>query len=343
MKAVAQNDRKRMLRMNIYEIAEKCGVSPTTVSRVLNNSSRVSETTRQSVLKVIKETNYTPNALARNLSSGVTKKVGIVCKNIADMFYANTIALIENNLRAYGYDSLLYTSYGDCAQKLAGIRSLASQVDALVFIGSIFDENGVKKKDIEQISETAPIIVVNGYLPFENVYGVVSDETGMTETIVKYMYEAGCRRIMYIYDSMTYSGHCKYEGYKNGLKECGIEFDEKLCCMMPRDLEKAQDGIENFMASGIPFDAVIASEDMFGIVALNILKASGAKCPLVSFNNSILAVCADPKITSVDFMLDTICSTAIGMLSSLLEGKRIPEKVVISPELIVRESFVPRK
>ena len=96
--------------MNIYDIAELAGVSIATVSRVVNDSPMVSEKTKQRVRKVMEENNYTPNVFARGLGLDSMKTVGLMCPNVADAYMARAVAYLEQNLKEYGYDCILYCS-----------------------------------------------------------------------------------------------------------------------------------------------------------------------------------------------------------------------------------------
>lgn len=326
--------------MNIYDIAQICNVSTATVSRVINGNPKVSEATRAKVLDAISNSGYVPSSYARSLGSGNTKMIGIVCSNIADMFYAEAVSLIENGLRSNNYDCILYCTHGDLQSKIDGVHMLSKQVDALVFIGSIFLEP-IKTEEIKKIVSEVPVFVINGAIPGDNVYCIVSDEITVMKSIISDMHDQGHERIVYIYDSLTYSGRKKYDGYKSGLSAYGIALDNSLICCVKRNLDSAQSQIEDLISSGVSFDAVIASEDMFAIAAQKAMNTYDINVPIVSFNNSILASCANPRLTSIDFMLDTMCSTAISMLFDLLAGKRIPGRVVITPIVVERDSFKP--
>ena len=93
--------------MNIYDIAKLANVSIATVSRVVNNSPKVSPKTKEKVLTVMKENEYTPNAFARGLGLGSMKTVGIICPNIDDIYMAKAVSYLERNLHAHGYDCIL--------------------------------------------------------------------------------------------------------------------------------------------------------------------------------------------------------------------------------------------
>ena len=109
--------------MNIYDVSERAGVSIATVSRVVNDSPMVSEKTKQRVRKVMEENNYTPNVFARGLGLDSMKTVGLMCPNVADAYMARAVAYLEQNLKEYGYDCILYCSGYDDEERRGQFHS----------------------------------------------------------------------------------------------------------------------------------------------------------------------------------------------------------------------------
>ena len=93
--------RKEVRELNIYDIAKLAGVSIATVSRVVNDSPKVSEKTKARVRAVMKEQNYTPNVFARGLGLNSMQTVGIICPDVADAYMARAVAYLEKRLRCY--------------------------------------------------------------------------------------------------------------------------------------------------------------------------------------------------------------------------------------------------
>ena len=138
--------------MTIYDIAKACGVSIATVSRVLNNSDKVSEKTRQKVLAVIQQQNYSPNPFARGLGLDSMKMIGLLCTDVSDAFYAKAVALVEHELKQRGLDMMLVCTGNDLNEKKKYIQFLLKKhVDAIILIGSPFREDG----DNSHIAEAA--------------------------------------------------------------------------------------------------------------------------------------------------------------------------------------------
>ena len=124
--------------MNIYDIAKLSGVSIATVSRVVNGSPRVSEKTKQKVLAVMEEAEYTPNVFARGLGLNSMKTIGILCPDISDQYMAEAVSHLEKRLHEYGYDCIL--SCSGSAQEAREHHTkllLSKRIDTLILVGSL--------------------------------------------------------------------------------------------------------------------------------------------------------------------------------------------------------------
>lgn len=105
-------------QITIYDISEEAGVSIATVSRVLNDSPKVSRKTKERVLDIIQASGYEPNAFARGLGTGSMKTIGILCADVADIYLANAVSYLERELRKEGFQTVLNcTGYSYEAKK----------------------------------------------------------------------------------------------------------------------------------------------------------------------------------------------------------------------------------
>lgn len=325
--------------MNIYDIASQCGVSIATVSRVLNGSRNVSDKTRDRILKTMKQEGYTPNAFARGLGLDTMGMIGILCTDVSDTFYAKAVSLVEGLLRRNGFNAMLCCTGDSLEDKKACLKLLlAKHVDAVVLIGSAFKE-AEDNTHIGEAAAQAPVIVINGLVELPGVYCVLCDERAAVRENVKRLHRSGCGGILYLYNTLTYSGCEKIAGYKEGLEACGIPFREDFLVRVEKSVSAASAAAEKLLARGAEFSAVMASEDLLAVGAQKALEKAGKTMPIIGFNNSVLAECASPTLTSVDNMLDTLCPTAVRMLGELLNGGSVPQKIVISSKLIERETF----
>lgn len=323
--------------LSIYDIAEQAGVSIATVSRVLGGSDKVREETRRRVLAVVERTGYTPNAFARGLGLGTMRMVGILCTDISDLFYAHAVSTLESSLRKHGLDTLLYCTGSLPEEKRRCMEQLmAKQVDAVILVGSAFQEVQ-DNSHIEQAARQMPVIIINGLVECAGVYCILCDEYAAMRENVKLLYERGCERIGYLYDVDTYSGRQKLAGYYSGLADCNLPErpDCIVCCQ--RTVAAARREAEKLLPR---VDALLCSEDLLAVGAGKALATVGRELPLIGFNNSVLAECASPALTSVDNMVPSMCRNAVDTLMHLLEGETgLPRKIVVTATLVERETF----
>ena len=329
--------------MNIYDIAKRAGVSIATVSRVLNHSPNVSQKTRERVEAVMKESNYTPNVFARGLGLNSMKMIGVLCTDVSDIFYAQAVSIIENNLRREGYHAILCCTGSEMKSKKKSIELLLSKrVDAIILVGSAFQEQ-FDHSHIEAAAKKVPVIIINGLIELPNTYCILCDEYKAVFQTVSSMLSGGCRKILYLYDTQTYSGMKKLMGYQDACGAFGIPYEQQIIQKVPKNLESVtQIVLESRDEEGrFPFDGVMASEDLLAIGALKALK--GKKIPVVGINNSVLAECSTPALSSIDNMLLSLCTTSVQILSQIFEDYTVPQKISYNAKLIERESFHPRE
>lgn len=329
--------------MNIYDIADKAGVSIATVSRVLNGSPNVSTKTKEKVLRIIDEECYTPNVFARGLNLNTMRMIGILCTDVSDIFYAKAISVIENALRQYGYDSLLCSTGNKLGDKQKYIDLLlAKRVDALILIGSAFREES-DNSHIEKASSKVPVMIINGLIDLPNTYCITCDEyTAMYDNVVA-LIKRGCHDILYLYDVESYSGMQKLNGYRAALKDCGLPITSSLILKVDKTPAAIEAAMTDFINRKISFSAVLASEDLLATSAMYVLYQKGYKIPedipVIGFNNSLLCECTIPKLTSVDNMLDTLCNTAVNVLRDVFDNKTVTSKMTLSAKLVERDTF----
>ena len=330
--------------MNIYDVSEHAGVSIATVSRVLNGNPNVSEKTREKVLKVMDELGYTPNVFARGLGLNTMRTIGIMCSDSSDPYLAGAIYYLERGLRSHGYDAILCCTGYDLDAKQKYFDLLRSKrVDAIILAGSKFVE--MRAKDNAYIIEAAsalPIMLVNGFLEGENIYSTVCDDHAAVYSAVSQLLSSGRRRILYVYTSYSYSGVNKLEGYKDALKAKGITPSDELIRQCPKDIEAARELLLSLHREGLEFDAVITSDDSLAVGAVKYAHIADISIPrdlsIIGYNNSLLARCTDPEITSIDSKVEALCTTTINTLMGVFSGVNVPSRTTIASDLIKRKT-----
>lgn len=330
------------MNITIYDIAKQCNVSIATVSRVLNGSNRVSEKTRKRILSVMQEMGYKPNPFARGLGLDSMKIVGVICTDVADIFYAHAVSMLEEGLRKHGLDVMLSNTGDDTGRNGKYITDMtAKHVDAIITIGTPFSS----EQDIRQLqkaAKTIPVITINNDYHLPRMYSVVCNEREGMRYLIHVLADKGCHAPVYLYDVLTYSGRHKLDGFTLGCKEQGWDISDERLRRIPRTLEDAERTIDELVARSFAFDAIITSEDVLAVGAQRASLRHKRSIPIIGWNNSILAQCATPTLSSIDNKLRSLCAAAVNIVISLTENKDdgVPVRTEFSAELVERESFI---
>lgn len=330
--------------MNIYDISKKAGVSIATVSRVMNGSAKVSEKTKEKVLSVMNETGYTPNVFARGLMSQSVKTIGVLCPDSADAYLAKGVYHVERSLRESGYDCILCCTGYEQEQREKYMELLLSKkVDAIIMIGSTFVQPVKKHQDyIYRAATQLPVIIINGRLAGENIYSYYCDDEEATCSGVEKMIKNGSRRILFLQNTRSYSGRKKLAGYQKALRKNQIAQDDSLVVLSRGDMKSTKEHLIEMDRKGIVFDSVVAGEDYLAVAALKYAKSKKLNIPeefqIIGYNNSDLAECCDPELTSIDSKVEELAKQAVSNLILVLRGEEAQKEACVPGELKERET-----
>ncbi len=334
--------------MNIYDISKKTGVSIATVSRVINGSANVSEKTRAKVLAAIDEYGYTPNVFARGLGLNTMKTIGIMCADSSDPYLARAVYYIEQDLRKHNYDSLLLCTGYDHNVKVKCMEQLLSKrVDAVILVGSNYVEFNDDMNDyIRNAANTVPVMLVNGVLNAPNIYSTLCDDRAAIYEVTSNFIKNDRKKLLYLYNSRSYSGMKKLGGFTDALKDAGISIKKDRIVYIDTHNVTVHDAkkiISDIAKKGIKFDGVIAADDIISVGVLKYAKDNGISIPeqlfVAGYNNFDISECCEPELTSVDNKLEVLCRHCVSTLMSVFaEDKSVPKRTVFSAEIVERET-----
>ncbi len=329
--------------MTIYDISKQAGVSIATVSRVLNGSANVKPKTRQKILDIIEQCGYTPNAFARGLGLNSMNTVGILCADCSDLYLAKAVSYIERNLRNGGYHSVLgCTGYHLQDKKTTLSMILNQRVDAVIMVGSNFVEAQSGDNDyIREAASQVPIMLLNAGLDFQDVYCTMCDDFNSMQEATLSLIDYGISDILYLYNSTSYSNIKKLTGYQSACTLRGIPINDDYQQFFHGGTEDI-DGVSQLLTElhdkGLTFHAVLASDDMLAAGAVKYAKQNKLSIPddlsIIGYNNSLLTVCSEPEITSVDNHLENLCSQLVKTCIGVLNGEDMPQKTIFSGKLV---------
>ena len=321
--------------MNIYDIAEKCGVSIATVSRVLNNNPHVSSATRDRILAVMEQENYTPSALARGLGAGTMQMVGVWCSDVRNPYYTEMLTCVERHLRQRGLHLLLRCAEpgGNAADSLQEL--LQNHVSAILLLGALPQDEAALAAAARQV----PVVLLDGDTEQDGVYCVSGDHKGAMMELVGQLVRRQRRRILLLHSTATYSCHHKIQGYTDAYAAYGLPIDPALIVAVDNDPDAVNACIKRLLVQRVTFDAVIGTEDMLALGAQKALQRTGLSMPIIGFDNSHIARCCTPELTSVDGNTQTLCDTGLALLDDLLEKKPAPSRTLLPMSLVERNTY----
>ncbi|MCR5294612.1 MAG: LacI family transcriptional regulator [Lachnospiraceae bacterium] len=334
-------DAEKNESVNIYDIAEMANVSIATVSRVVNGSDKVSPATRRKVEEIIKEVGYKPNAFAKGLGLNTMHTVGILTPNVADAFMAAAVYYLEQEMRGYGYDCLLSCSGFQPEGKRNQLDLLLSKhVDALVLVGSTYAGSGKDSKETDYIREAAkkvPVFLINGSVRGRNVYVTVCDDTKAVRSVTESLIACGCKDILFMTDSRSYSANKKRSGYEEAMQKTGLPLRQELIRFVRNDIGFVREYLHREKPV---FDAVVATEDGIAIGVLKYAADLGIRVPeelqIVGYNDSRMALACEPELSSIDNGLKMMCIETVRRLMDILQGRRADKKTVVPCQIIER-------
>ncbi len=330
--------------MNIYDISQKSGVSIATVSRVLNGSDHVSPQTREKVLRVMAEENYTPNAFARGLGLNTMRTIGILYTDPSDLYLANAVYYLGQAFREKGYDCLLCCSGYDLADRQKYVDWLLSKkVDAIILTGSYYvEECDLDNSYIRQAAQRVPVGILSGQVEGENICCALCDDYQAAYQMADSLLRRNADQILFLYHAMSDSVRHKIAGIRDAHQARGRVFRDKYAVLCPhRDIDACRDYIRTLRGQ-LTFDAVMSTDDLLAAAALKFAQDAGLQVPeqlrIVGYNDSVLARCCTPALTTVDNHVQQLCTALVDMLLENFAGNHSHRCFKISGTPVFRGS-----
>ena len=337
---------KRKDDVTIYDIARIAGVSAATVSRVLNNTIYVKDSTRAKVQKVIDQFNFQPNPIAKGLITKETKMIGCLLPDITNPFYNQFFLEAEKAALQYGYTMLLANSDNNADIEFGNLKGIVDKpIDGLIFVGDVIDNQKTQKSSdiFSSISNEIPIVNVNGQLEGPNCYQVHTDEAKGIRSSVEYLYRLGHTEMMLVGGMQGhYSTDIKVKEFKSTLDKLGIAQPENPIMQSNWSLEDGRRCFVKMMQQEVLPTAIIAMNDLIAIGILQEAAKHGIRIPndisIVGYDNIYWSKIFIPSITTVDQNYTKLAESTINILLDAMAGKEIAQKTTIPTSLIVRDS-----
>ena len=340
------------MAVKLKDVAKRAGVSPTTVSLVFNqgSQSRISQATRDRILHVAEELGYQPGKAAQrmaknigqNLPQQIPPTIALVITDITNPFFTELAAVIEDVASRYGYNIILCNTKKNPAKESEYLEVLwRRRVDGLI----IAPAEDSSEYLFEFLKRDLPVVFVDRYLENTRANVVVLDNVRGAYLAVEHLIQLGHRRIGIINGRREVTtGKERLRGYLQALQDYQIEIDDDLQCDGYFTIEGGQRATEVLLDLPHPPSAIFSTASLMTMGILQELQKRGIKIPddisLTSFDDYMWTQLVQPPLTVVAQPVLELGREAAQLVIQLIQGwgQDIPKKIILEPELIIRDS-----
>lgn len=343
MPSIAEENRKKT---TIKDVARLAGVAPSTVSRVVAGSSRISPQTHRRVRQAMEDLNYHPNAIARSLARRSTGIIGLNISRPAEQafanpFFAEVIRGIGSVLQKKGFNLLLSSSDTEREERQTCLGLLReNRVDGVILTSSRAGDRLIK----ELKKERHPFVLIGRVIDGDDVNWVNNDNEAVGAMAVRHLYDLGHRRIAIINGPREFVVSIDREnGYRRALEERGLRVDPGMVQNGRFTQDEGYRAMERLLQVRPHPTAVFAADDAMALGALQCLNKHGLRVPtdisLIGVNDDPIAAHVQPPLTTVRIPIFELGAVAARMIVELVEGELdVSQRVILPSCLVVRES-----
>ncbi|KAF9122537.1 hypothetical protein BGX30_001921, partial [Mortierella sp. GBA39] len=302
----------------IYDIAREAGVSIATVSKVINQTGRISDKTRKHVQDVMKRIDYQPSVVASALTKKRTYSLGLLIPDIANPFFAELARSIEDHAHELGYSLVICSTDNDLTREERYVNVLRQKsADGIIIATGARNDTMMK----QLMKYKLPVAVIAREMPLLAVDTVLVDDYLGGYLAASHLTGLGHRNIAVIAEDLAVmSSKERVRGYRKALEEAGITYDD------------------NLVAVTAP---IFGCNDLLAIGVVQAARELGLRVPedvsVVGFDNTVLATIIDPPLTSVAQPVQQMGKEIVQLITGEIDGsKPSKQRLVLLPELVVR-------
>ncbi len=335
----------RKQTITILDIARQAGVSPSTVSRILNDTTPVAPKKKAAVMEVVERLNYRPNTTARGLVLGKTGTIGILTQNIGGgPFYGPMLSGIEDRLQGSDFYPIFASGRWVLESEFRAVDVfLERRIEGLIVLGGRLPD-----KYLHDLSQMMPLIVMVRSVAGLEDHCLVIDNFAAAYRAVSYLIEMGHTVIAHLMGPQSQADSIqRRDGYAQALRDAGLPLDPDMIIQGDYTEPSGLHTTERLLTrrSEKPFTAIFAANDQIAVGARLALHNAGLSVPedvsLVGFDDQLGSEYMTPPLTTVrQPSYDMGCSGGEAILA-LLAGRQ-PQLPTVPIELIVRNSVARR-
>lgn len=330
------------MAITIKDVAKLANVSPSTVSRVISKSPRISEATKVLVHAAMEELKYKPNAIARNLANASTKTLGLIIPNkeenlLKNPFFIQAMRGISIYSQKKNY-KIMFNYSENSEDELNYVREFVHSkwVDGIILLTAY--ENDLSIDYLSQ--QDFPFVVIGRPYNVHDIMWVDNDNFQASYNLVNTLIQKGIHDIAFIGGPQKYIfSKDRLEGYKRALELRNHTIEEQLIFeTMDFTDGYGYEAMAQICDKKIP-EAVVTTDDLLAFGVLRYIKEHQLKIKVTGFNNTPLSEYQDPPLTSVDIRAEDLGYNAAKLLIKSLEGNDSPANhFIVGTELVERKS-----
>jgi LacI family transcriptional regulator len=329
--------------VTIRDVARHVGVSPMTVSRVINDSALVSPETRRKVETAISELGYVPSRLARGLSGQRTGTLAVIVPDVANPFFTLIVRGAEDVARRAGYRVILCDTRADLSVEREVIEEMIAHRVEGILIAPVSDHS---REHLRRLARFAvPFVLVDRTVPGVEADAVLGDSAEGGRRLVEHLVSLGHHRIGLIVESDEVStARDRRRGYEAALRTAGLPLDPALVVEAAVDPSGGYEGMERLLALDERPTGVFTVNNLVALGAIEAVRAAGLEVPddiaLVCFDDIEYASRLYPFLTVMEQPAETFGTLSAQLLLERIE-RRAPDRtrvVVLPAEFVVRRS-----
>ena len=333
--------------ITIYDIAKDLGVSPTTVSRALNNHPSVNEKTKKKIFEAALERGYQSNVFAANLRNKRTNNIGVIVPRLNSGFQSSVLAGMEKIANESGFNLIISQSLESHEKEVANALTMFnSRVDGLLV--SLAGDTENIDHFTPFLKKGTPVLFYDRIAEHSSNTGITIDNIKAAQNVTNHLIEQGCKRIVHVLRSTKINIYAdRLKGYKYALMENDIPFSPSLVIYTDLVEEAGEEIVKTILEMDPLPDGLFVSNDSCAASCMRHLKLEGIRIPediaVAGFNNEVISRLVEPNITTVNYpgyeMGELAMKNLINYLENPLDGMlQNTNKITLRSELIIRAS-----
>ncbi len=329
----------------INDVCRIAGVSKATVSRVINGTGQVRQSTREKVEAVMKELNYRPSSVAQALANQSGNSIGLVISDFTGGYFGSLLKQASVSAELMSKQLLFADGHNNAEDELKAVHSLIEKRCNIIVLYS-------RKLTCEQIvalsqSTLIPIVNVGRSLPQHVGFSITFDQSNAIEQAGKHLIDLGHKKLTYLGPvPTTPTSRLRLEGFHQLIENHASQGVEGKVCQSAFGFEEGYQATKEYLAMGQDLgSAIVAAADDIAIGCIKALREHGIRVPqdisIVSIDNDACSSFVQPPLTTINIPIVAITERAMEVAKLLIEDGTVPIPEVIKGNLIIRESAIP--